>query len=319
MKLVFFVLGLIILLLMLVFTISRIQHTKYKELYSKNTTPSNFKINFRNLEEGKEFLKNSKIIIVGLVRDCDMSLPNTINFINERLIKHFKDYKVLALENDSKDKTREILLDWVKKDNKVTVLGCGKNVDRCVMHFPPTIVHDGNTRRINKMVHLRNILQQELRNPEYSDFDFVLILDFDLNGNLYEDGLFDTGSLLKNDSTIDCVCSTGLILINNELYYYDSYAHEDENTKKYILKDDKDRFLSKPYRYLQLSKKVISCFGGLSIYRLNSLIKNDYCTYKNQTYKKDETICEHVCLNEKLRNVYLNENMIFIVNVPIKT
>src|SRR5579885_336563 len=66
----------------------------------------------RSIENrGFTHMRKSKIIIAGLIRDKEY-LVNDIKRKLEGLGSYFLDYRILIVENDSKDKTRELLLKW---------------------------------------------------------------------------------------------------------------------------------------------------------------------------------------------------------------
>src|SRR5271166_4906960 len=103
-----------------------------------------------------------RIVIVGLIRDAGNRI-DTLRHNVEMVGDLFDDYRVLVVENDSVDTTRQGLLHWVESNPKVTVLGCGYDVKEC--HIPSeaskTIKHSFDRARIEKMVRLRNIYWRE--------------------------------------------------------------------------------------------------------------------------------------------------------------
>ncbi len=280
------------------------------------------------IEKGKEYLKTKKVAFCGLIRDGEERLPHVISKV-ERIAKYFKDWEVLIVENDSKDNTRRILLDWSNKTKKVSVLGCeGINLPECKLNMKRTIEHEITDYRITKMATLRNIYLNELRKRD--DIDLVIVWDFDLISEIDEKGLFETAYKLSTNNEINAVCANGIIkhdalpfmtgeTIKKEIgvplyFYYDPFAYRE-------LKDKITPLKTKPYYDIiysnpekcddgTLIKKVRSCFGGFTIYRKNALLKSIYGTYKDAN---KSPICEHEFLNENIDGVYHSKELLHLV------
>ena len=86
---------------------------------------------------GFKYAATKRIVIAALVRDVEERLPEIKKKV-ERVAKIFKDYRVLIVENDSKDNTRQELLKWSKTNPKITILGCGRNVKECSIKMAKT-------------------------------------------------------------------------------------------------------------------------------------------------------------------------------------
>ena len=80
--------------------------------------------------QGKRIAAEKGIIFTGLLRDAGKAIP-AIRKKVEQVGSKFKNYRVLLVENNSKDGTREKLLQWAKENPRVTILGCGVNVEEC--------------------------------------------------------------------------------------------------------------------------------------------------------------------------------------------
>ena len=61
-------------------------------------------------------LSNKRVIICSIVRNAEDGLRKNIPVI-DKLCSYFKDYDIVVYENDSKDKTKEILKNWQKQVN----------------------------------------------------------------------------------------------------------------------------------------------------------------------------------------------------------
>lgn len=245
------------------------------------------KLSKRKLKQGAGEMKKHKVVIAGITRDNAPELPIVIDYI-EKTGQLFKDYRVVLFENDSHDKTKDILGAWKKKNNKVNILSHDfKNTKRPSIAFLATA---------------RNFYIQELaRNSEYNDFDILMVLDLDMKYGWDMRGLFDSFSQFKN---WDMVCSNGVF--NNLGRMYDMFAfRNDEFPEK----------LSYPYYYTKIVPKgqrpykpgsalvpVQSCFGGIAFYKRD---KVQNCQY--DSIKED---CEHIPFHECIRknggSLYMN-------------
>jgi hypothetical protein len=262
----------------------------------------------------------SRIILCSLLRDVEDRIPMIIEKV-ENMGKIFKDYRVLIVENDSKDNTRNLLLEWASRNNKVIILGCGINVNECHLNLKKTEGHAVDRTRIEKMVYLRNLYLNEIK-KNYSNWDYFAVWDLDIIGSVYLDGLANSfGYLTKFKNpyfNIDAMCAYGIKSTPFTYYYYDPYAHVKQGGTFHI-NEKLQHALETGYELLGLQRgetplKVDSCFGGFTIYKIKSiLLKNaEYGTSSKDT---DNLICEHVYLNDFIDNIYLNPSMIYVVLV----
>lgn len=262
-----------------------------RKLYVNHLFFSDCKYKNDQLIEGKNYLSESKIVICGLIRDGGIIL----HFLKEKMYeitKYFKEYKILIVENDSSDNTRKFLLDWSKEDDNVVVLGCGINSNVCKLNLKKTIGHPVTTWRIEKMIYLRNLCIQYTRRYLY-DYDLMMVYDLDQINNIPNEGLYHTGYLLKNDK-VDGICSNGINLFNNR--YYDTYAHKELDNFDDNIHNPKNTSCALEPR------KVLSCFGGCTIYKISSIIDKDYFIELNSD---GSPRCEHESFNKDL-NIYYN-------------
>jgi hypothetical protein len=277
-------------------------------------TPDDFDCKFdpEKIKEGLDFFKTKRVIITGLLRDSDDNMP-TIKMNVDKLAKLFDDYCVLVVENDSKDATRQSLLDWAKTNDKITVLGCGENADTCQLDLPRTIVHGNASSRIRKMVLLRNIYMDYIeQNPDkFDDFDFLVAIDMDILGTFYNDGMGSAAWYFMNDKTIQGLCANGVNFWNLAFTvvprYHDPYAHVEDGNDTYKLPH------VGPYWTVPTCTenpwKVKSCFNGFTIYRLSSIA--------GKQYKLEESngtaACEHVSFNKQLDNIFMAPYLLFAI------
>ena len=296
-------------------------------VYKKRNIECNY--NEYKIATGKDFLNNKKVAFCGLIRDGEERIEGSIKEI-EKIGSYFKDWKLLIVENDSKDNTRKILLDYNKKNNRVKVLGCnGINLNECKLNTLATTSHNTTHYRINKMSMLRNIYLDELRKDIYNDIDYVIVWDFDLVGNVNIEGFLSSFYELKTNDTINAVCANGIRNIDLlpfltaetvkkevgvPLYvYYDTYAYRNFEDKSNVINNKwyYDILYSIPSGYSTDNlKKVKSCFGGFTIYRRDAILKSSYITYSDEN---GLPVCEHQGLNERINGVYHNNELLYLI------
>lgn len=273
------------------------------------TTPEEFNCNTakQEIDEGLTYLKNKKVIIAGLIRDSE-DVIDVMKTNVKKLESVFADYRVLVVENNSHDKTRKILLDWVAENPKVTVLGCGVNADTCDLRLPKTVIHDNNSTRIGKMVLLRNIYMDYITTNinMYEGFEFIIAMDFDIEGTFYTDGIGSSGYYFKKNPKMQGLCANGIRLMKFGPFrwkdYHDGYAHKDDITRISPL-------WNTWYTCSSGITRLKSCFNGFTMYKLDSIMGKHYALDE----KEGRAVCEHVTLNEQLDQMYINPKMIFVI------
>jgi hypothetical protein len=289
---------------------------KYDEL---SRTPAHLGCNYNpeHQAEGREYFKQCKVVVVGLLRDkADRLKDGRVERLVQRITDQFADYRVMVVENDSSDDTRPLLLDWSKRDPKVKVLGCGVNAPTCTMKLAKTLAHSTYAPRIQKMVDLRNIYMDALHDdPDVQDADFVVVVDLDLHAALFEEGLWDTGYQFKTHPDWSAICANGLelkeTLLDNRLRYLDTYALRTEEVWNYRKRSLDDlSVMHWPLRCDVSPRKLVSGFSGLTFYRYKQMRGLRYHMIVDG-YK--EVACEHLSMSLQLDEVHINPALQFIV------
>ncbi len=288
---------------------------KLKNNYLTKYTPKDIGcvLNKNKTKIGFDYLKTKKVIICGLIRDSKKNLYYTKNNL-KKLTSLFNDYRILIVENDSVDNTRKELLKMAKKDPKITILGCGVNTRECKLNLKRTIFHGRDHKRIQKMVTLRNIYMDYIRNNDFEDYDFVAVMDLDFVGTFYIDGIASSGYEFKTNPKINAICANAMRIVpvgNSVIYhYYDTYAlsykndklygRDPQNVEQWPLQCDDEK------TYLQ---EVSSCFNGLTIYKKQALLSAKYVL---DTHPEGIAYCEHRTLNAHIKGIYHNAKMILV-------
>jgi hypothetical protein len=229
-----------------------------------------------------------------------------------KLGRAFADWCLLVVENDSKDGTRRALLEWAKSEPRITVLGCGENAETCELNLPRTIFHTHGASRIRKMVLLRNVYMDyiESHSERFRDYDFLAAIDLDLFGTFYSDGIGSAGYHFFADPKLQALCANGVYMWNMALFvfhkYHDTYAHKELDNGYPLAKIGP--FWTIP-SCSEEPWKVKSCFNGLTIYRLSSVIGKHYTLQEEDGH----AVCEHVTFNEQLDSMYIDPSFLFIM------
>jgi len=202
--------------------------------------------------------ENKKIIICGVCKNIEASIPVTTASI-DALKERFEDYRIVIYENNSKDKTKDLLKSWSAKDPKILI------ISETVSHKKMRSMTKTHTcHRTEIIARARNIVLNEIMKSVYDDFSYVIMADLDMDPWDVQ-GIVDT----INNTTYewDAVCANGS---------YDLYAFRNEEYplgaellgKKYWSHvSEIDLRLSKEGDW----KRVYSAFGGLAVYKRDAM------------------------------------------------
>lgn len=236
---------------------------------------------------GYEIARRSTVVIGGLVRDIAQILPTTLSRI-EHLSSLFFDANFVIFENDSTDRSPDILLDWQPECPKFIV---SKKLNR------PKFGSIKCEKRIDEMIYYRTELQKRIaaiNNEEPSDY--VILLDMDIEGGFSYDGILNSLSF-----NMDAVASNSLFYENDVRRFYDSYALK---TEKPMTDLEKQSLI---YHRGQNIVRVESAFGGLCIYKMDKYLDGVYHTDDAEHW------CEHQGFHKKMK-IGINPSQITLYN-----
>lgn len=266
-----------------------------------------------NVKRGFTVAKTKKVVFAALLRDKEDRIPEIRKKV-ERMGKMFADYRVLIVENDSSDNTRDVLLQWTKENKRVTILGCGYNAKQCSVASATTKTdgHGVDRSRIDKMSILRNIYLDEI-SKNYYNYDYAIIWDLDSIGSVYLDGVAHSMDYLDKNKTVDLVCAYGIYNYGLFTFFYDTFAFslkgESTHINMKMPHDIRTGLWEVKYNRGDDPVEVDSCFSGFSIYRVGSL-----SDARHELAPKDNIECEHVVLNRKLKGKkVMNPSMINVI------
>lgn len=283
-------------------------------LETKDITGNKVTKMYKNsVERGFLNCKSKSLIICCLCRDIrSVFLHNKKKL--EQIAACFKKYKIILFENDSNDNSRDILKAWEKENQNVKLISCSSFSDSkdCILNTKTGYEYGAlSNMRISKMAFYRN-KYLELTMKDYSDYDYMIVFDFDIKGGLYLDGMIKNFDPLL-EKKWDAVFASGYqgtsIFQGRSTVLYDSLAYvnyDDSYDKKatlmHLLKDMNKKY-KKPYNHDLIPIK--SAFNGMAIYKIKSI--------NNIKYSSD-TRCEHIDFHKKMydngKKIYLSPSFI---------
>lgn len=242
---------------------------------------------------------NKNIVIAALARDCEKALRFNIPLI-EKLRERFGWSQVVVVENDSKDKTKELLFEWAANSTGIKVI----SQDFGTLTIPNKSTHistpSTSLYRIEKMASYRNIYLDYIKTIKHQ-IDYVIIVDIDIKG-FSIDGLIQ--AIEKDDNSWGAIFSNG---ITQKKYfgilskiYFDCFAiYEYPFVGDFSYTQKKlDLTFKSINRNIKKHKKysVISAFSGIGIYRYEAIDGLKYKAVIN-TGIVGSAVCEHIPFN----------------------
>ncbi len=259
--------------------------------------------NQRNYAEcvmrGRDIALESNVLICGIARNVEKILPYTLARI-ETLGSFFQSYGTYIFENDSTDRTLNVLKKWAsEKDNRT--------VESERFDPPPFTDPRGRIRR-HYMARARNKYLDFIRFVSLrSLIDYVIIVDMDLLGGWSYHGVLNS---LGQPTYWDMIGSNSLCYIEHEKewhkLFYDSWAFRPLDHPKAIEDQEANLFI---FNRGEAMIKVNSCFGGLGIYKT-------HCMTEDFNYTDED--CDHPTLHNELvkkgYQIFLNPSQITLYN-----
>lgn len=238
-------------------------------------------------------LKNKTASICACAKNVAEHLPLSISKI-EMISSAFKEVKIFIFENDSTDNTLSILKDWAKKNQSVKIIS-ERNLKLKATK--------GWYKRIEALMIGRNRLLEESKiyNPDYYipiDMDEVI------------SGLTLDGFLSSFDLDLDWA----MVGANQTGHYYDLWVlrtfddwMNDDCWEECVPKHGYDFCIESKKRNIPTDSEpieVLSCFGGLGIYKFK-YVKD--CSYNRVGLRT----VEHTYLHNQMRKKH---NARFFIN-----
>ena len=253
------------------------------------------------------------IIICSIVRNAERGLKKNIPEI-KLLCQMFGGYKVFVYENDSTDMTKKLLKEWHDSDPANVFVSLNDTSAQPTIPSVsdvPSINPFYSQKRIDKMAKLRNAYMQFVDDMGWSA-DYFVVVDLDV-ARISADNIMS--SFVREDW--DAVTAFGYSTSPKlKRRYHDTYAltelgdEENPQTEEKIIKNSK--------KYANLNNdnhwvRVFSAFGGLAIYRFESIKGVRYEALKNND-PRVQVKCEHYSIYYQMKRrgfdrVYINPSM----------
>jgi hypothetical protein len=220
-------------------------------------------------DEAKNKVKKTNLIIYGSIRNIEKHFAKSFSNI-DKISDVFDNVLCIIFENDSSDKTRNLLKDWKKSSSKIK-----KHI----------ILEDGlaNTMpsRTQRLAYCRNsILKYIFENSLENTYEYALHCDLDeVFWEISIDGILTCFQYdLDEWDMMGC--------INEDFYYFDYWAlrHKDSyfannvfSTCYYPKQDYRQHTKTFSKIIFEASRSndklvpVQSCFNGMGLYRLKSM------------------------------------------------
>lgn len=204
------------------------------------------------------YTSSDKVLICGVCQNIESSAKHSIKSI-ETLGKRFGDYRVILYENNSSDRTVKIFQSWAAKNFRVKFI------------TEKIKAKDLAKSRTERIAHARNQVLLEAKKEEYRDFKYFVLVDLDFQKGWPIDEIVKT--VLNQEIEWDSVSANGVLPDGR---YYDLYAFRDWN---FVLNHEILGFGKSIDMILDTQKwhPVYSAFGGLAIYKTETITQFNYC------------------------------------------
>ncbi len=247
----------------------------------------------KQVEDGYAAMRTSSIVFCCLARDAQKRIPSFSRRLSS-LLQCFSKTKVLIYENDSTDSTLDYLRYMERTFPTLEVISEKLNTRK----FTSTGEGSRGEERISNLALARNKLL-DLVKQNHQDFDYYAAVDVDTL-DWDQDGIATT---FQHDDW-DMMGSQSLIQLGKVTYHYDTFAFRALNHPEPHHNAEIKRFL---LMRGTLPHRVDSCFGGIGIYKMKSVIP----------FKYSSGDCEHVRLHRSMKEggfdrIYMNPNMLVL-------
>jgi len=245
---------------------------------------------------------NKNIVIAALARDCEESLRVNIPLI-ESFRTQFLSSQVVVIENDSIDKTKELLNDWKLSSNHVAIISNDYETSTIPGKSDLILNPMTSSYRIKKMLSYRNQYLDYISDLNQA-IDYVIVIDIDVSA-ISIAGLIDV--INSFDDKTGAIFSNGIsvkqTIFGMSEIYYDIFAlYEYPLKKEYSYSPE---FLGKTFKSINKKiksepfYKVVSAFGGVGVYNYKAIKGLRYKNVLNPLNEK-ESICEHIPFNQEI-------------------
>ncbi len=208
-----------------------------------------------------------QVLICGVCKNVEVPLPYTIQII-ERIGSLFEDYRIIVYENDSTDRTLDILQQWAKKNPRLhlkTEKVPYSELDQSIVNIKP----DGSFFHPEAIARARNIVLDIAMSDAYENFSHVIWLDMDFKIAPAFAGIVEA---FQTEIEWDAVFAYG---VDPRKAYWDWYAFRNEAYPIGAeLLGDYWWYMPRSFSLKQTDDwyPVYSAFGGCGIYKKSSIV-----------------------------------------------
>lgn len=234
-------------------------------VFSPKGKKMNPKLSFIETPSNTSAQALEEVVICSCVRDVEKIADSMMNKL-ESLGQNFSRYKIIIYENNSRDKSKQILKDWQSKNPNICLFSEDLSVSSLKRQVFMKIPH-----KVEKTARARNCILDLLKDPKLDSYKYVIWVD-------WNDSHWNESEVVSS-------------IISPEYDFDAVFAFEDKDllsvrTSKYpigfeLLGDEYTTFLPDIKKNIQNEisnswMKVFSGFGGLGIYKKNSLLQGRY-------------------------------------------
>lgn len=264
--------------------------------------------------------REDTIVFAGLCQDhgkesMEVWMPQV-----RKMGSYFKDYRIVIVENDSKDDTREFLIKEAEKDKRVIIL-CDEekpeNSKTCKLNIrsvKSSIEKEtALATRVGVLGRFRQVYWDYVLR-KYPDYDYMCVIDWDLDGNFSVPGFFHGLHYCRHHTEV-VACNSFYEKLKGIYMIYDTYPLLNHHRCDY-LRENKSfedtmtnvRLRNKIFYDAAYPLPVESAFGGVAVYNIQKIKE------KSPTYTKRHcpVECEHSTFHKYLE-VYIDPWMTFFV------
>ena len=215
------------------------------------------------------------IVICGVCRNVSSAADNTIRNI-EQLGSNFSDYAVIIYENNSTDDTAARFANWEKTNSHVVFLS--ETLSKKKLAASRTV----------RIANARNKVLDIVRKKKYEKYKYLIMVDLDFTHPWPIDEIIRT---IHQPFDWDCISANGITASG---IYYDRFAYRSTDFPFGPELLDHEFWTDLPPDYngtwFRLPPnglpRVYSAFGGLAIYKTDTIKKFSYSGTATKDLKK---------------------------------
>lgn len=261
---------------------------------------------------GKERVKDKTIVFCGCIRNSASELLSNIPTLEE-ICDYFKDYRIVVVENNSIDNSKNILKQWSNRNPKVISLIYDFDESKYDNHITPEIYNPSFIyKRIIKLVDYRNIYMDYINDQLDFESDYITIIDYDLS-QIDVDGFFTS---FGTEFDWDAVTANGYSYSPSlKRRFHDTYPLF-EVGMPFVDSIDKIKTYRKIFEPLRKGMpfiRVASAYNGIAIFKASVRKKLRYSLIFNN-FGGVEVLNDHVSIFMQMieqghDKIYINPNM----------